>query len=100
PGGPRLNFHDDFSAKFFGRCQGFVRTRGDAATRNLESVGGKNGFTLIFVESCHGSTVVGSAAEKQALPFNHCSDCSSFCKIFSSVDCGIWRASSESGLDE
>jgi hypothetical protein len=24
------------------------------ATRDLESIGGKNGFALIFVESCHG----------------------------------------------
>jgi UbiD family decarboxylase len=26
----------------------------NSATRNLESVGGENGFALIFVQLCHG----------------------------------------------
>src|SRR5438093_712995 len=59
-GGPGLNLYDNFAAllfrgEFLGRSNRFISGRGDAATRNFESVGGENGFALIFVKSCHGS---------------------------------------------
>src|SRR5437588_6660774 len=58
-GGPGLDLDDHFAAhlaahKSFGRRHGLISGRSGAATRNLESVNGKNGFALIFVKSRHG----------------------------------------------
>jgi hypothetical protein len=58
PGGPGLNLDHDFGGllvpgQFFGNGNRFIRSRSRPATRNLESVGGQNGLTLIFVKSCH-----------------------------------------------
>src|SRR5437773_285702 len=70
PSGPGLNLDNDFGGFLVRQSDGLVprRARGEflryrdsfISSRNgttawdLESVGGENGFALIFVKSCHG----------------------------------------------
>jgi hypothetical protein len=48
-----LNLDDDVAAQFFRHCEGCIRARRSAASRDLESIGGENRFALIFVKSRH-----------------------------------------------
>jgi hypothetical protein len=58
PGRPGLNLDDYFAVltagEFLGRRHSIISGGDGAATGNFESVGGENGFALIFVKSCHG----------------------------------------------